>query len=98
LLVAQWDGVTSKAGGVAFGFGLQFLLPTLPDPYAGNINLELLRDVGTSGALNALVLWSPANPPLLTYTFPRNALTPAGNAASAPAPLALTAAVGLRLG
>jgi hypothetical protein len=76
LLVATYDGVHSPRGGVVIGFGLQYLLPILPDPYAGNITVpfERLRDIGSSGTLNALVLWVPAKPPLLTYTLPATAL------------------------
>ncbi|HEY8037838.1 MAG TPA: hypothetical protein VIF37_19850 [Methylobacter sp.] len=76
LLVAAYDGEQSPRGGAVIGFGLQYLLPILPDPYAGNITppFERLRDVGTSGALNALVLWMPTKPPILTYTLPATSL------------------------
>jgi hypothetical protein len=75
LLVASYDGVQSPSGAVMIGFGLQYLLPILPDPYAGNITVpfEKLRDVGTSGTLNALVFWAPTKSPILTYTLPATA-------------------------
>jgi hypothetical protein len=89
LLVAGYDGVQSPAGGVAIEFGLQFLIPTLPDPYAGNINVpwDQLRERQTFGALDALVFWSPAGPPLLTYTFPSNAVAATADAAPVTAPV-----------
>jgi len=87
LLVAVYDGVQAPAGGVAIGFGLRFLLPTLPDPYAGNLDFEVLRDSGTIGELNALVFWSPAKPPALTYTVSGNALATASRAVPTPAPI-----------
>jgi hypothetical protein len=72
LLVAAYDGAHSPAGGAVIGFGLQYLLPTLPDPYAANFGFPFERqgDFGTVGALNAFILWSPANPTVLTYTLP----------------------------
>jgi hypothetical protein len=75
VLVAAYDDVQSLRGGVAIGFGLQYLLPILPDPYATNINLpyEKLRDTGTIGPLTAIVIWTPANPPVLNYLLPQNA-------------------------
>jgi len=74
LLVAAYDGTQSPQGGVAIVFGLQYLLPTLPDPYAANVNVpyEKLRDVGTIGPLVAIVIWTPANPPVLDYLLPPN--------------------------
>src|SRR5262249_15573380 len=77
LLVAAYDGVQSPNGAAVIGFGLQYLLPILPDPYAANISVpyDKLRDSRTSGALNAFVLWSQANAPVLTYTLPASALT-----------------------
>lgn len=95
LLVAAYDGTQSPNGAAVIGFGLQYLLPILPDPYADNISVpyDRLRDLPTSGALNAFVLWSPANPPLLTYTLPA---TPLATAAAPGAPL--VAARGTELG
>jgi hypothetical protein len=92
LLVAAYDGVQSPNGAAVIGFGLQYLLPILPDPYAGNVSVpydrlrdtgtsyDRLGDTGTSGGLNAFVLWSPAKPPVLTYTLPATALTAATEA------------------
>ncbi|MGE5140873.1 MAG: hypothetical protein ACM3JD_15515, partial [Rudaea sp.] len=99
LLVAAYDGGQSKQGGVALGFGLEYLLPTLPDPYAANIDVpyQRLRDTGSVGTLTSIVTWSPGNPPALTYTLPPNAtaltrvLAPAaGRAASEQSPAAMT--------
>jgi hypothetical protein len=86
LLVAAYDGTQSPNGAAVIGFGLQYLLPILPDPYADNISVpyDRLGDLPTSGALNAFVVWSPANPPLLTYTLPA---TPLATAAAPAAPL-----------
>jgi hypothetical protein len=75
ILVASFDGVQSKVGGLALGFGLQYLLPILPDPYAANFDVAVrqLNDSGTVGVLTAVVLWAPAISPILTYTLPANA-------------------------
>jgi hypothetical protein len=91
ILVASFDGVESKAGGLALGFGLQYLLPILPDPYAANFDVAVrqLRDTGTVGALNAIVLWNPASAPVLTYTLPPNAASAMLGAQSNLAPQAL---------
>ena len=93
LLVAAFEGTASPSGGVAIGFGLQYLLPILPDPYAANVDVpyQRLRDTGVIGPMSAIVLWTAANPPLLTYTLPAGAISstvplpagaPAGNLAS----------------
>jgi hypothetical protein len=76
-----------QQGNVAIGFGLQFLLPSLPDPYAANVGIPVLRliDVGTLGPLLARVSWTPANPPVLGFDVPANATsltTPAVSSAS----------------
>jgi hypothetical protein len=75
VLVAAFDGVQANAGGLALGFGLQYLLPILPDPYAANfgIGIRQLNDTGIVGMLSAIVLWTPAAPPVLTYMLPANA-------------------------
>lgn len=77
ILVASFDGSQSKAGGLALGFGLQYLLPILPDPYAANFDVPArrLNDLTTVGTLTAIVLWTPTNPPVLNYTLPANATT-----------------------
>jgi len=77
LLVAAYDGVHSPTGGAVIGFGLQYLLPILPDPYAANFGFpfEKLGDFGSSGNLNAFIFWSAANPPVLTYTLPATQAT-----------------------
>lgn len=77
ILVASYNGVQPKAGGLALGFGLQYLLPILPDPYAANFDIAVrqLNDSGTVGTLTAIVLWAPAISPILTYTLPSNATT-----------------------
>lgn len=74
-VVAAYDGIRSVQGGATIGFGLQYLLPILPDPYASNIDVpyQKLRDIGIIGPLNAVVRWTVANPPILTYTLPPNA-------------------------
>jgi hypothetical protein len=46
-----------------------------------DVPYERLQDVGASGALNAFVFWSPANPPVLTYALPSTA--PAATAVAA---------------
>jgi hypothetical protein len=74
-LVAAYDGIRSVQGAVTIGFGLQYLLPILPDPYASNINVsyrELLH-TGTIGPLNAIVTWTATDPPILTYALPPKA-------------------------
>jgi hypothetical protein len=75
ILVAAFDGVQANAGGLALGFGLQYLLPILPDPYAANFDVAVrqLNDTGVVGVLSAIVLWAPALKPVLTYTLPGNA-------------------------
>jgi hypothetical protein len=80
LLVGAYDGVRSKNGAVAIGFGLQYVLPTLPDPYAANVSppFERLLDVGTTGVVTAIVFWTPTTDPLLTYTLPPAALSTTG--------------------
>jgi len=77
VLVAEYDGAQSPVGALVITFGLQFLLPILPDPYAANIDVPFarLRDMGTSGALNALIVWRPAKQPVLTYTLPGSQMT-----------------------
>ncbi len=84
LLAAAYDGVKSSAGAAVIAFGLEYLLPILPDPYAGNVSLpsDKLRDAPSSGPLYAFVLWSATRAPILTYTLPTTALTaPASEAA-----------------
>jgi hypothetical protein len=76
MLAAAYDGTRSVQGGISIGFGLQYLLPILPDPYACNINLPYrqLRDIGgTIGPLHAVVVWTAANTPILTYSLPPKA-------------------------
>ena len=75
ILVAAFDGVQAKAGGLALGFGLQYLLPILPDPYAANFDVAVrqLSDTGVVGLLSAIVLWTPTIKPVLTYALPANA-------------------------
>jgi hypothetical protein len=84
LLFAAYDGAQSPAGAVAIGFGLRYVLPTLPDPYAANIAVpvERLRDSQPVGILDSLVFWRPAQSPLLTYTLPTTALTSIVSAAT----------------
>lgn len=80
LLTGAFDGTQSRQGTVLIAFGLQFLLPTLPDPYAANVGIPVLRtiDVGTVGTLLASVNWTPANPPILGFDVPGNALSLTG--------------------
>lgn len=75
ILVAAFDGERAVAGGLALGFGLQYLLPILPDPYAANFDVAVrqLNDTGVVGLLSAIVLWFPTIKPVLTYTLPTNA-------------------------
>jgi hypothetical protein len=75
ILVASFDGTRANAGGLALFFGLQYLLPILPDPYAANFDVATrqLNDTGTVGVLTAIVLWAPTIPPILTYLLPANA-------------------------
>jgi len=94
-LTGDFDGTRSKQGNVAIGFGLQFLLPSLPDPYAANVGIPVLRliDVGTLGPLLVRTSWTPANPPVLGIDVPANATsltTPA--VSSAPQTATTTAA------
>ena len=73
LLVAAFEGTASPSGGVAIGFGLQYLLPILPDPYAANVDVpyQRLRDTGVIGPMSAIVLWTAANPPRSLTLCPR---------------------------
>jgi hypothetical protein len=75
LLVATYDGTRSVQGGVSIGFGLQYLLPILPDPYASNVDVPYLklRDIGVLGPIHAVVTWTDANSPILTYSLPPEA-------------------------
>jgi hypothetical protein len=77
ILVASYDGTKSTAVGLLIGFGLQYLLPILPDPYAANFNIAVRQktDSQTVGTLSAIVLWNPAIQPTLTYLLPSNATT-----------------------
>jgi hypothetical protein len=59
--------------GLALEFGLQFTLPTLPDPYAANFviaNPRTLDGAGSTGIITAIVQWTPAAAPTLTYLLP----------------------------
>src|SRR5581483_10386008 len=58
-LTGAFDGTNSAQGIAAITFGLQFLLPTLPDPYAANVDIPIQRviDVGTLGPMLATVGW-----------------------------------------
>ena len=74
ILVAFYDGASSKAGGLALGFGLQLMLPTLPDPYAANFSAggrgRRSDAVGSVGIRTAIVQWVTAAKPTLTYLLP----------------------------
>jgi len=76
ILAGTFDGVRSDQGITAILFGLQFLLPTLPDPYAANVSIPVLRlnDVGTLGPLVARVTWTGGTAPQLGFELPANAL------------------------
>ena len=73
-------GLQGTAGltrvGLALEFGLQFTLPTLPDPYAANFviaNQRTLDAAGSNGIITAIVQWTPAAAPSLTYLLPSGA-------------------------
>ena len=64
-------GLHNAAGlnhvGLALEFGLQFTLPTLPDPYAANFviaNPRTLDAAGSTGIITAIVQWTPAAAPM----------------------------------
>jgi hypothetical protein len=75
ILVALYNGTESTAVGLALGFGLLNLLPTLPDPYAANFSIAVRQFIDTQpvGSLSAIVLWTAAVAPALTYFLPSNA-------------------------
>ena len=75
IVVAAFDGARSLSGRLALGFGLQYLLPTLPDPYAANFDVAVgrLKDMTTVGVLSASVHWADATPAVLTYDLPGDA-------------------------
>jgi len=77
LLAGTFDGQASDQGAALILFGLQFLLPTLPDPYAANVGIPVTRqiDVGTLGPMLAGVMWTGGNAPVLGFTLPPNALS-----------------------
>jgi hypothetical protein len=73
-------GLQNAAGldrvGLSLGFGLQFTLPTLPDPYAANFviaNQRTLDEAGSAGIITAIVQWTAAGAPTLTYQLPSSA-------------------------
>jgi hypothetical protein len=75
-------GLNNAAGlnrvGLALEFGLQFTLPTLPDPYAANFviaNPRTLDAAGSIGIITAIVQWTTAAAPTLTYQLPAVAST-----------------------
>jgi hypothetical protein len=67
---------SSAQGNLAILFGLQFLLPILPDPYAANVTIPVLRliDVATLGPMVSRVGWTGGNAPKLRFDVPPNAL------------------------
>jgi len=76
LLTGTFDGTSSGQGIVAITFGLQFLLPILPDPYAANVDIPIQRviDVGTLGPMLATIAWTSGNAPQLGFDLPANAM------------------------
>jgi hypothetical protein len=76
VLVGLTDTTGLNRVGLALKFGLQFTLPTLPDPYAANFviaNRRILEAAGTVGVISAIVQWTPAAAPALTYKLPTTA-------------------------
>ena len=71
------------SGTAAFYFNLRWLLPTLPDPYASNNDLELIRrqvNAAPLGTLLAATRWNPtATPPTLTFQLLQPLQLAAGN-------------------
>ena len=79
-------------------FGLQFVLPTLPDPYAANVDIPIKRviDVGTVGSMLASVRWTSGNAPVLGFDLPKNAMavtTPLQSSAAISQPTLAGAAI-----
>jgi hypothetical protein len=89
VIVGLFDGQTVTQGALALTFYLQFILPTLPDPYATNYSAlqGIRREAAAVATLMARVDWAPASATTLSFSFPSTAQAPALLARSQPAVL-----------
>lgn len=76
--------ITSGTG--TFYFNLRWLLPTLPDPYASNNDLELIRRQANAAPLGTLLAATHWNPPATSPTLAFQLLQPLQLAAGNDAP------------
>lgn len=74
------SGTTFTQAGIGIFFNIQWILPTLPDPYAANIGVTTLNQQ-TSGLI-AAALWGPPNDVVLQFTLIPS--VPAGQSPVAP--------------
>ena len=83
IVQGELSGSDITSGTAALYFSLRWLLPTLPDPYASNNDLELIRrQTGAAplGALLAATRWNlPATAPTLGFQLLQPLQLPAGN-------------------
>lgn len=93
VIVGLFDGQTVTQGALALTFHLQFILPTLPDPYAANYSAlqGTRREAAAIATLMARVDWAPASATTLRFSFPSTAGTPALLTRSQPAALPVSA-------
>jgi hypothetical protein len=97
LLAGQWTGRSVTSGAAVIEFGLQFLLPTLPDPYAASyapVGYDQRRAT-LVGLMLAWIDWTAQpKPPRLRFFLPPNVGLPAMVAPGAAAQPAALAAAG----
>ncbi len=87
ILVGLQNATGLSRVGLALEFGLQFTLPTLPDPYAASFviaNPRTLDAASRIGVITAIVQWRPAAAPTLTYELPAGSIASQALLAGAP--------------
>lgn len=83
------NGFALSAGTLFLAFGLEGVLPALPDPYAANLVPALRRQRVTSARLNATVSWTATTTAVLAFSEPDVTAAMIG-ATALPATTALT--------